>query len=110
MLHKSKKNWIELRRIASVLMIVLSLSLCFGCSPKTQTVLLIPPESLLATAPNPEMPEGLMQSRDLRAYGLAATRYIEALHEAILFRDAQLAGLRAWYKAINGELGREWAD
>lgn len=45
-----------------------------------------------------------MQSRDLRAYGLAATRYIVALHEAIALRDAQNAGLRAWYKMVDEEL------
>lgn len=48
-----------------------------------------------------------MQSRDLRAYGLAATRYIIALHEAVALRDAQQSGLRAWFKAVNEELGRE---
>lgn len=105
--RKSRKNWIESRRIAPVLMIVLSLSLCFGCSPKIQTVALIPPESLLIPIPSPEMPEALTQSRDLRAYGLAATRYIWALHENIALRDAQNSGLRAWYKAVDKELHRE---
>lgn len=51
-----------------------------------------------------------MQSRDLRDYGLAATRYIVVLHEAVALRDAQNAGLRAWYKTVNEELSRERAQ
>ena len=76
-------------------MLILS-ALSFGCSTVSQPLVLTPPESLLADCPQPPLPEGIMQSRDLRGYSLAVTRHLVDVQHALDLCNADKAALRQW--------------
>nr|DAK62815.1 MAG TPA: hypothetical protein [Caudoviricetes sp.] len=105
--RKNTKNWTGLRRAALPLTTALILTLCGGCSPATRIVVLTPPDSLLADCPQPKTPEALMQSRDWRAYSLAATRLLVEYGEALDNCNADKAGLRVWRQAADEDLSHD---
>lgn len=76
-----------------------------GCAPKVETVVLTPPESMLMDCPRPEIPDAMMQTRDMREYARQATRYTVALNAALDMCNGDKAALRAWLRAVNMEIG-----
>ena len=76
-------------------MLILSAPLC-ACSTVSQSIVLTPPSNLLADCPQPPLPEGIMQSHDLRGYSLAVTRHLVDVQHALDLCNADKAALRQW--------------
>lgn len=105
-LNNTQKSTKSKRLYALASTILLCWMLCAGCSVQTRNVYVMPPQTLLDPLPSPTVPAALEKSSDLRAYSVAATRYIVELNEAVGLRDAQLDSIRKWYESMQIELGQ----
>ncbi len=96
-----KRNMTPSMAYRMIFLMALGLMLCVaGCSPRVETVVLTPPESLMQPTPHPELPEALMRTDNLREYSKAATLAIARYSEALDKSNADKAGISAWCKAV----------
>lgn len=96
-----KRNMTLLTGCRKIYPMLIGLMLCVaGCSPRVETVVLTPPESLMQPTPHPELPEALMRTDNLREYSKAATLAIARYSEALDKSNADKAGISAWCKAV----------
>ena len=89
-----------------LLMILTCCLSCAGCSGRPQTVPLLPPDNLLQPCHSPAMPEALMQTTDLTAFAVAATRHIVDLHETVEACNARFSALYQWAEIARKEVSR----
>lgn len=93
----------KLKLLMAFLIVLLTMMLllsCAGCSQKVQTVVLTPPQNLLADCQTPEAPEALSKATKFRDFSIAATRHIIDQREALDKCNADKAALREWSKQV----------
>ena len=90
-----KEPEMHLRPILLILLLIFSSAAVTACAKAPRTVVLTPPQAIMAECPNPQIPDGLRQG-DIKQYAVAATRYIIDLQETLDVCNGKLAGLREW--------------
>ena len=96
----------HLRPILLILLLIFSSAAVTACAKAPQTVVLTPPQALMAPCDKPKIPESMMHGNDLSFYAVSATRYIIDLQEALEICDAKLGGLREWSSKMGVRHGR----